>query len=101
MSYPGIMQDLGSTQPIQGIYRIVQTLTPAAVAAQTTSEQTFNVPGVMPGDSIDINKNSHSAGLGIVNVRASAPNQLAITFMNTTGAGITPPAEQYIIGGQR
>jgi hypothetical protein len=55
----------------------------------------------MPGDSIDINKASHSAGLGIVNVRASTPNQLAITFMNTTAASITPPAEQYIIGGQR
>lgn len=101
MSYPGILQDLGSTTPIQGIYRIVQTLTPAQVAANTTSEQTFNVTGVLPGDSIDINKASHSAGLGIVNVRASAPGVLAITFMNATASPITPPAEQYIIGGQR
>lgn len=101
MGYPGLLQDLGSTQPVQGIYRILQTLTPAQVAANTTSEQTFTVPGVMPGDSIDINKASHSAGLGIVNVRASAANVLAITFMNATASPITPPSEQYIIGGQR
>lgn len=101
MSYPGLLQDLGSTQPVQGVYRILQTLTPGAVAAQTTSEQTFNVPGVQLGDSIDINKASHSAGLGIVNVRASAQGVLAITFMNTTTGPITPPSEQYIIGGMR
>lgn len=99
--YTGILQDLGSTTPIVGLYRILQTITPTAVSANTTSEQTFTVPGVQPGDSIDINKASHQAGLGIVNVRASAANTLAITFMNSTASPITPASEQYIIGGQR
>lgn len=101
MGYPGIIQDLGSTTPIQGIYNIKQVLTPSSVGANTTSEQTFTVPGVLPGDSIDINKASHQAGLGITNVRASAPNVLAITFMNNTASPIVPVSEQYIIGGQR
>lgn len=101
MSYPGILQDLGSTTPIQGIYRIMQTLTPAQVAANTSAEQTFTVPGLQVGDSIDVNKPSHQVGLSIGNVRVSAANTLAIQFVNTTASPITPTAEQYIIGGQR
>lgn len=99
--YNGITQDLGGTTPLQGFYRILQTITPTSVSANTTSEQTFSVPGVLPGDSIDINKASHQAGLGITNVRASAANVLAITFMNNTASPITPTSEQYIIGGMR
>ncbi|WP_321842671.1 hypothetical protein [Burkholderia cepacia] len=101
MSYPGILQDLGSTTPIQGIYRITQTLTPAQVAANTSAEQTFTVPGLQVGDSIDVNKASHQVGLSIGNVRVSAANTLAIQYVNTTGSPITPATEQYIIGGQR
>jgi hypothetical protein len=102
MSYPGLMQDLGSNPtPVTGFYRIVQTLTPSAVGANTTSEQLFTVPGVLPGDSVDINKASHQTGLGILNVVVRAANQLAITYSNTTGGSITPTSEQYIIGGMR
>ncbi|MDN7489503.1 hypothetical protein QZM35_17485 [Burkholderia sp. AU45274] len=101
MSYPGILQDLGSTNPIQGVYNIKQTLTPAQVAANTSAEQTFTVPGLQVGDSIDVNKPSHQVGLSIGNVRVSAANTLAIQYVNTTASPITPTAEQYIIGGQR
>jgi hypothetical protein len=102
MSFPGLLQDLGSSPaPVMGFYRIAQTLTPTAVGANTTSEQTFAVPGVMPGDSVDINKASHQTGLGILNVVVKNPNQLSITYVNTTGGSITPTSEQYIIGGMR
>jgi hypothetical protein len=99
--YPGILQDLGSTTPVQGIYNIKQTLTPASVAANSTAEQTFNVPGLQVGDSIDVNKASHQVGLSIGNVRVSAANTLAIQYVNTTAGAIVPTSEQYIIGGQR
>ncbi|MFM0566959.1 hypothetical protein PQQ88_01250 [Paraburkholderia caledonica] len=101
MGYPGLIQDLGSTTSVQGIYNIKQVLTPAAVGANTTAEQTFSVPGLQVGDSIDINKASHQAGLSIGNVRVSAAGVLAIQFVNTTAGSITPTSEQYIIGGQR
>lgn len=101
MGYPGLLQDLGSTTPIQGIYNIKQVLTPASVAANTTAEQTFTVPGLQVGDSIDINKASHQVGLSIGNVRVSAANTLAIQYVNTTASPIVPTDEQYIIGGQR
>jgi hypothetical protein len=99
--YTGILQDLGSTTPIVGLYRVAQTLTPASVAANTSAEQTFTVPGLQVGDSIDVNKASHQVGLSIGNVRVSAANTLAIQFVNTTGGAIVPATEQYIIGGQR
>ena len=103
MSYLGITQDLSTagSAPIQGIYRIVQTLTPSSVGANATSEQLFTVRGVQVGDSVDINKNSHQSGIGIVNVVVRAANQLAITFTNTTAGAIVPISESYIIGGFR
>lgn len=93
------MQGVGSTK-ITRMYVIRQTLTPAQVAAATTVEQTFTVPGLAVGDAIDINKASHQTGLSIGNVRVSAANTLAIQFVNTTSATpITPASEVYTIGG--
>lgn len=67
-------------------------LTPAAVAANTTAEQTFAVTGLQVGDFVETNKPTVQAGLGIVNVRVSAANTLAIAFSNNTGLAITPTA---------
>ena len=67
------------------------------VGANTTSEQTFTVTGLGTTDIVYVNKPSHSAGLGIVNARVSAANTLAITYMNTTGAGIDPGSETYTV----
>lgn len=87
---------------ISQIYRLATTLTPAAVAANTTAEQTFTVPGVAIGDVVYVTKPSAQAGLGIVNVRVSAASTVAITFSNNTAASITPTAaETYQVGGIR
>jgi hypothetical protein len=99
--YIGILQDASNVAPVSTLFIIRQTLTPASVAANTSAEQAFAVPGLQVGDSIDINKASHQVGLSIGNVRVSAANTLAIQFVNTTGSPIVPTAEQYIIGGQR
>ena len=74
------------------------TLSPVAVAANTTAEQTFTVNGLLPGDFVSCNKPTTQAGLGIVGCRVSAANTLAITFLNTTASAITPTAAQvYLI----
>jgi hypothetical protein len=71
-------------------------LTPAQVAANTTAEQTFTVNGLQVGDFVEVNKPTTQGGLGVVNVRVSAANTLAIAFSNNTAAGITPTAgESY------
>lgn len=73
-------------------------LTPSAVGANTTAEQTFTVNGLLVGDQVAVTKPTTQAGLGIVNSRVSAANTLAITFSNNTGGGITPTAgEVYVI----
>lgn len=114
MAYVGQFQDLGSSingipKNITGFYDITLTLTPTAVSANTTSEQMFAyttaayapLSVLQVGDSLDINKATHQAGVGIVNVRVSAPGTLAITYMNSTASSITPATEAYIIGGMR
>jgi hypothetical protein len=73
-------------------------LTPSAVSANTTAEQTFTVTGLQVGDMVaGINKPTAQAGLGIVGMRVSAANTLAITFSNNTAGSITPTAgETYV-----
>lgn len=70
------------------------TLSPVEVAANTSAEQTFTVNGLLPGDHVAINKPTAQAGLGIVGMRVSAANTLAITFGNFTASPITPTASQ-------
>jgi hypothetical protein len=74
-----------------------ETFTPTEVSANTTEEQTFTVSGLTTSDAAFVNKPTHQAGLGIVNVRVSATDTLAITFGNFTGAPITPTSETYLI----
>lgn len=71
------------------------TLSPAAVAANTSAEQTFTVSGVRLDDMVlAVNKPTAQAGLGIVGYRVSAESTVGITFMNTTVDAITPTASQ-------
>jgi hypothetical protein len=72
------------------------TLTPAAIVANTTAEQIFTVTGVSPAAIVHVSKPTNQSGLGIAGFRAAGNNQLAITFMNSSGSTITPTAgESY------
>ena len=85
----------------QQIHIMKATLSPAAVSANTSAEQTFTLPGVkLATDTIlNVVKPTAQAGLGIVGMRVSADNTVGITFMNNTGAGITPTASQVYLFG--
>ena len=81
------------------LFHLSQALSPASVAANTTAEQTFTVPGLTVGNAVFVSKPSAQAGLGIVGARVSATNTLAITFGNFTASPIVPTAaEVYQIG---
>lgn len=70
-------------------------LSPAQVAANTTAEQTFTVPGLLANDVVhSISKPTAQAGLGIVGWRVTAANTVGITFSNNTAAPITPTASE-------
>lgn len=80
---------------------VAQTLTvalnPALVAANTTAEQIFTVPGLPAGTAVFVSKPSVTNGIGIGGARVSALNTLAITFVNDTAVAIDPPLETYTI----
>lgn len=93
--------NLGSAR-VAGQFFGTAQLTPALVAANTTAEQTFTVAGLIYGSVVYVNKPTAQAGLGIVGARVSANDTLAITFINATGAGITPTAaELYLVSAIR
>ena len=71
------------------------TLSPSAIAANTSAEQTFTVGGVRAGDVLlAAQKPTAQAGLAIVGYRVSAADEVGITFGNFTGSSITPTASQ-------
>jgi hypothetical protein len=84
----GVNLGLYSTQ----IY--TPTLSPVAVAINTSAEQTFTINGLVVGQAVFVVKPTAQAGLGIVGARVSAANTLAVTFMNDTGGIITPTATE-------
>jgi hypothetical protein len=77
------------------------TIAPASVAANTSAEQTFTVTGIVSGQPVAVSPQGNVAqgnnGVGIGGVRASATNTLAVTFVNVTGAAITPPSLSWVV----
>jgi hypothetical protein len=72
------------------------TLSPAAVAPNTTGEQFFPVRGLRVTDVVNAVKATVQPGLIVAHARCSAPDTLAIHFANTSAASITPtPGEAY------
>lgn len=74
-----------------------QSLAPVSVAANTSAEQTFTVTGLATSDKVYVNKPTAQAGLGIVGVRVSAADTLAINYGNFTASPIVPTTETYTI----
>ena len=71
------------------------TLSPASVAANTSAEQLFAVPGARLDDVVvAVSKPTAQAGLGIVGWRVSSEGNIGITFGNFTGDAIPPPTSQ-------
>lgn len=78
----------------QGVASV--TISPALVAANTTAEQTFTLPGARLSQDVvvGVSKPTAQAGLGIVGWRITADNTVGITFSNNTASGITPTASE-------
>jgi len=72
-------------------------INPPSIAANTTGVATATVKGLLATNNyvVQVNKPTHTAGLGIVNCRVSADDTIEITFMNTTGSPIDAGEETY------
>ena len=78
------------------------SLAPVAVAANTTAEQNFTVPGTVSGDVVTqfsyIGGAFPNSDVSMVNIRVAAANTITVAYQNGTGGGLTPPSGQYIVG---
>lgn len=76
-------------------YTTTAVLTPVSVPATPSgAEQIFSVPGAVVGTMPIVNKPTNQAGLGITNIRVTAADQVAITFLNNSSGAITPTAAE-------
>jgi hypothetical protein len=76
-------------------YGSTGSVTPAAVAAQTCSDQTFTVSGLVATD--DLGSVHPPGALGNLSVLgyANAANTVTLHFCNISSASVTPPAGAY------
>lgn len=84
---------------VQSTMLLNLTLSPALVNANTTSQQTFSVPGLSTLDQISgVSKPTYQTGLIVCGGVCLTNNVLTIQYANVTGSGITPtPGEVYVI----
>lgn len=67
----------------------------AVLAANTSVERTYTVPGLQVTDNVTVSKPTFQAGVSIANARVSAADTLAITFGNYGATTPTLTAENY------
>ena len=97
--YHFIMERFAQPSPIQVFQALISNS--SAVASNTTNEQTYTLPGNMVLNSytnwnvLACSKPSSTSGLSVVGCRQASNTTVAITFMNTNAASITPPNEVY------
>lgn len=87
----------GNAAFVKRMYRYsVSVGTPGAVGANTTTEHSVTVTGVVlsTDEVIRVIKPTHQAGLSIGNTRVTADNTVAVQFVNCSGGGITPTASE-------
>jgi hypothetical protein len=102
-----------NTQAPVSYERLIQTIsvaiTPVAVAANTSAEQSFGLngasfataaTGILAGDVIlAVNPPSLTAGTGIVGFRCDTAtnDKFYVEFGNFTAGSLTPPSGQWLI----
>ena len=74
------------------------TWSAATLAGNTTSELTATINGLVVGDYFDmfLNNAAMTTGLQTTNMRISAANTLAVTWVNTTGGTLTIPVGPWL-----
>ena len=76
--------------------RALIDITPASVAADSVSEQTFTVDRLSTNETVFVEyTGAQTAGILMISARVSAANTLAITFFNKTAGALTPASGEY------
>jgi len=74
-------------------------LTPSAVAANSTVEQSFIIPGLVSGDQVSafMFQAAFAVNINPVNMRVPSNNTLTVAFQNVSGGTLTPPSGNYYL----
>lgn len=82
--------------PLDAVKIFQINITPTSVPAQNSNEQTFTVIGINPGDYINLGSAAaQTAGIVVGSCRITAPNTLAVQFVNVSGAAVVPVSGTY------
>lgn len=75
----------------------------ASVTTASTVELTTKIPGLLLGDAVDLYLTSGAmpTGLQIANVRVSAVDTLAVTWVNASGGTVTVPTASWLANVSR
>ena len=77
---------------------LTTTIDLASVAAATSAEQTFTVPGLRLGDFVFVNiPSTLNNGLGIAGARVSANDTLALRVMNATAGALDAASATFSV----
>jgi len=78
-------------------FYIAPSITPSAVSATSTSNQTFSVPGLLTTDLILVQGyiSNQISGVFIVEADCLTNNVLTVQFGNFTSSSVTPNAGVY------
>lgn len=93
--FPAVVAADGT--PAVSLQWFALTLTPAAAATVTSTEQTFTVPTniVLPaGCIIAMTKPTAQVGIGAFTARRASATTVGITWPNPTAGGVTPTAAE-------
>ncbi|MGC9291813.1 MAG: hypothetical protein ACP5EP_03710 [Acidobacteriaceae bacterium] len=77
------------------VYYATAPITPAVVAAQSCSDQTYTISGLTAADNLGSIRPPGALGNVSVSGYASAANTLDLHFCNPSAASVTPPAGVY------
>jgi hypothetical protein len=83
--------------PVTQIRLYNPTLTPSAINANTSQEQTFTVAGLATTDTVFVNGPVQTVGITLAQFRVSAADTLALKFYNQNGSAQTPASGTYKI----
>jgi hypothetical protein len=97
----GLGPTIIATGNVQSTFILSVSLTPVAVAANSTVEQSFTINGLSSAtdqvSDVSYIGGAWSVNVSLANYRVSANNTLTVSYSNPTGGSVTPPSGTYYV----
>lgn len=75
------------------------SIAPVSVAANSTVEQNFTIPGLVSTDQVSALQfqGAYTVNVEPVNFRVATANVLTVAYQNPTNGAVTPPSGNYLV----